>query len=61
MEKNMGIDLKIQNCKKRETYYSATIVYFVISWGIPRQIEPDFRIFCTTICDFDETWSIGYF
>ena len=27
------------------------------SWGIPRQIEPDFRIFCTTICDFDETWS----
>ena len=30
-------------------------------WGIPRQIEPDFRIFCTTICDFDETWSIRYF
>ena len=30
-------------------------------WGIPRQIEPDFQIFCTTICDFDETWSIGYF
>ena len=31
------------------------------SWGIPRQIEPDFRIFCMTICDFDETWSTGYF
>ena len=31
------------------------------NWGIPRQIEPDFRIFCTTICDFDETWSVGYF
>ena len=30
-------------------------------WGIPREIEPDFRIFCTTICDFDETWSIGFF
>ena len=25
--------------------------------AIPRQIEPDFRIFCTTICYFDETWS----
>ena len=33
----------------------------VLTWGIPRQIEPDFRIFCTTICDFDETWSLGFF
>ena len=29
-------------------------------WGIPLQIEPDFRIFHPTICDFDETWYFRY-
>ena len=32
-----------------------------VNWGIPRQIEPYFRIFHQTICDFDETWFRGYF
>ena len=60
-EKDIMSDTKVQFLKRPSTDFHKKTFLESAHHQQPRQIEPDFRIFCTTICDFDETWSIGFF